>query len=98
MTLIITEKQPLFALGQVVATPGALTALVEAEQGPEEFLIRHVTGDWGLVPEEDKQENEYALANGLRILSSYTTNQGVKLWVITEYDRSVTTLLLPMEY
>ena len=98
MTLIITEKQPLFALGQVVATPGALTALVEAEQGPEEFLVRHVTGDWGLVPEEDKRENDYSVANGLRILSSYETNLGVKFWIITEHDRSVTTFLLPMEY
>ena len=98
MTLIITEKKPLFALGQVVATPGALTALVEAEQGPEEFLVRHVTGDWGLVPEEDKRENDYSVANGLRILSSYETKLGVKFWIITEHDRSVTTFLLPMEY
>ena len=98
MPLIITDKEPLFSLGQVVATPGAQKALEDAEQGPEEFLVRHVTGDWGLVSEEDKQENEYAVANGLRILSSYMTNQGVKLWVISEHDRSVTTILTPLEY
>ena len=98
MPLIITDKKPLFPLGQVVATPGAQKALEEAEQGPEEFLVRHVTGDWGLVPEEDGRENDYSVANGLRILSSYETNKGVKFWIITEHDRSVTTFLLPMEY
>ena len=98
MPLIITDKEPLFSLGQVVATPGALAALEEAEQGPEEFLVRHVTGDWGLVPEEDRRENDYSVANGLRILSSYETHLGVKFWIITEHDRSVTIFLLPMEY
>ena len=98
MPLIITDKEPLFPLGQVVTTPGAQTALEEAGQDFEEFLARHVTGDWGLVPEEDKQENDYSVSNGLRILSSYETNLGVKFWIITEHDRSVTTFLLPLEY
>ena len=98
MTLIITEKQPLFALGQVVATTGAQTALEEAGQSFQEFLVRHVTGDWGLMSEQGKQENDYAVANGLRIRSSYETNLGVKFWIITEHDRSVTTFLLPLEY
>ena len=87
-----------FALGQVVATRGALGALEDANQRPEEFLMRHLTGDWGELPEEDKRENEWAVQHGSRIFSAYFTTQQVKLWVITENDRSVTTLLLPSEY
>ena len=93
-----TRKQPLFPLGQVVATPGALAALQEAGQEPIEFLIRHVTGDWGELDAEDIQENEFSLKNDLRLLSAYRTAKDEKLWVITEWDRSVTTLLLPSEY
>lgn len=92
------NKQPLFPLGQVVATTGAMTALVESGQTPLEFLVRHVTGDWGELPPEDIQENEFSLENGLRLFSSYRTSKDEKLWVITEWDRSVTTLLLPLEY
>ncbi len=88
----------LFELGQVVATPGALQALQEAEQLPAAFLDRHVSGDWGELGDEDTQANERALHEGLRILSAYTTSDGVKLWVITEADRSATTMLLPSEY
>ncbi len=87
-----------FELGQVVATPGALRALQEAEQSPTAFLDRHVSGDWGELGDEDKQANERALREGLRILSAYTTSAGVTLWVITEADRSATTMLLPNEY
>ena len=87
-----------FALGRVVATPGALSALEKAEQLPAEFLDRHVNGDWGDVPEEDKQENERSVAQGLRILSAYTTSAGDKIWILTEADRSATTLMLPEEY
>ena len=87
-----------FALGRVVATPGALRALEKAEQLPAEFLDRHVNGDWGEVPNEDKQENEFSVAQGFRILSAYTTNAGDKIWIITEADRSSTTILLPSEY
>ncbi len=87
-----------FPLGQVVATPGALRALQEAEQSPTAFIDRHVTGDWGELGDADKQANEQALREDLRILSAYTTSAGVKLWVITEADRSATTMLLPSEY
>jgi glutamate 5-kinase len=93
-----STKQPLFPLGQVVATPGALTALLEAGQSPLVFLVRHVTGDWGELDAEDIQENEYSLQHGLRLFSAYKTAKDEKLWVITEWDRSVTTLLLPSEY
>ena len=87
-----------FPLGRVVATPGALRALEQAEQLPAEFLDRHVNGDWGDVPEEDKHENELSVEQGFRILSAYTTSAGEKIWILTEADRSFTTLLLPEEY
>ena len=92
------RKRPLFVLGQVVATPGALAALEEAGQTPAEFLDRHRIGDWGELGEEDKQENELSVQKGFRILSAYILNTGVKIWLITEADRSATTFLLPEEY
>jgi hypothetical protein len=88
----------LFELGQIVATPGALRAIQKAEQLPAEFLDRHVAGDWGELDDEDKQENEFSVRNGFRILSAYTTSAGDKIWIITEADRSATTLLLPEDY
>jgi hypothetical protein len=91
-------KKPLFPLGQVVATPGALAALEAAGQAPYEFLVRHVTGDWSGLPEEDIRENERALKHGLRLFSAYNLADGTRIWVITEWDRSVTTLLTPSEY
>ena len=93
-----SEKKPLFPLGQVVATPGALEALEDAGQDPGEFLLRHVTGDWGQLDDHDRHENELGLQKGLRLLSAYLTNKGVRIWIITERDRSATTLLLPEEY
>lgn len=65
---------------------------------PIEFVARHVRGDWGEVCEDDKQANEDALRDGDRLLSAYRTTRGVNLWIITEHDRSVTTILLPEEY
>jgi hypothetical protein len=82
----------------VVATPGALSALEKAEQLPAEFLDRHVNGDWGEVPDADKQENEFSVEQGLRILSAYTTGAGDTIWILTEADRSATVLMLPEEY
>ena len=93
-----SDGQPLFELGQVVATPGALSALGRANQAPAEFLSRHATGDWGELDAEDMAENAYGLAHGFRLLSSYRTRLGETVWVITEADRSATTLLLPEEY
>ena len=87
-----------FSLGDIVATPGALDALREAQQEPLELLRRHQQGDWGDLDEEDKAENEFSLEHDLRLLSAYTLPTQVKIWVITEADRSVTTLLLPAEY
>ena len=91
-------KQPLFALGKLVATPGALELLTRSEQTPLEFLARHLRGDWGECCADDATENDFSVKAGLRIFSVYRTRNGEKLWVITEADRSVTTLLLPSEY
>ena len=85
-------------LGEVVATPGALTALAEADQGPREFLDRHLSGDWGEVSSEDWTLNDQSLREGSRVLSNYTLKTGVSIWIITEGDRSVTTILLPDDY
>ena len=94
----MTAVNARFPLGQVVATPGALEALQAAQQDPLELLARHASGDWGDLDEEDKQENELSVKQGFRILSAYTLSTDVKVWVITEADRSATTLLLPAEY
>jgi hypothetical protein len=85
-------------LGRVVATPGALEALAESGQSPAFFLEQHASGNWGVVDEEDWRLNDEALKDGSRILSAYRTLKGNKAWVITEADRSVTTILLPDEY
>jgi hypothetical protein len=91
-------KQPLFALGRIVATPGALDVLMHAGQTPAEFLSRHQRGDWGECCEEDARENDLSVKQGFRILSVYLTGKVKKLWIITEADRSATTMLLPSEY
>jgi len=88
-------SKELFPLGQVVATPGA--AALMTDDVAADFLYRHITGDWGELDQEDKASNDRAVQDGLRILSEYSYN-GNKFWVITEWDRSVTTILLPDEY
>ena len=95
MKELITCK---FTLGRTVATPGALRLLEEAGQGPAEFLNRHHRGDWGDVCGEDGEANDHALKSGGRLLSVYRTSQGAEIWIITEADRSATTLLLPDDY
>lgn len=92
------EKRPLFDLGQVVATRGFLTAVERAGEAPIGYLQRHVTGDWGDLPEEDIEENKLSLEKGYRIFSAYHLEDGTKFYLITEWDRSVTTFLLPDEY
>lgn len=92
-----SNDKPLFALGQVVATPGALDLLDKTATDGFLLMHRHQNGDWGVVPPEDAEANEDALRTGSRILSSYLLDTE-KLWIITEADRSVTTLLLPSEY
>jgi hypothetical protein len=94
----LEPSKALFSLGHVVGTPGALEALAQAQQEPLEFLARHVTGEWGQLDDEDKAQNDFSVKNGLRILSAYTLQTGVKIWIISEADRSSTTILLPSEY
>lgn len=88
----------MFNLGQLVATPGALEALERNQQMPTEFLNRHVNHDWGDLDDDDKRENDFSVTNGFRVLSAYKLNDGTRLWIITEADRSSTTILLPSEY
>ena len=95
---VVQNEAQLFALGQTIATPGALEALEASHQSPGEFLARHARGDWGELSDDDIAENEFSLKNGFRLLSSYATATGQTLWVITEAGRDLTTLLLPNEY
>jgi hypothetical protein len=100
---MIAKIQPTFSLGRVVVTPGALEALEKAGQSAAQFLQQHARCDWGEVCEEDRQANDHALIDGSRLLSTYRTSLGEKLWVITEAaddsgKRAATTILLPSEY
>ncbi len=84
-------------LGRVLATPGALRLLQDAGEDPFGYLARHASGDWGELDAHDRRENQRSLKNGWRVLSSYPVGEGC-VWIITEADRSVTTILLPDEY
>jgi hypothetical protein len=86
----------LFELGLMTATAGALAVLTPEE--PFHLFARHASGDWGEVPAEDARENELSVERGFRVVSAYTTISGARVWVITEADRSATTILLPEEY
>lgn len=93
-----SERSTVVELGFVVATPGALRALEAAGQSADEFLARHMSGDWGELGQADCDENELSLREGFRIFSAYVLRTGVKILIITEADRSVTTVFLPEEY
>ena len=84
-------------LGRIVATPGALKLLSDIEEDPFGYIARHAAGDWGDLCAFDCRQNEIALRDGYRVLSSYPVGREC-VWVITEADRSVTTILLPEEY
>ena len=86
----LNSTKPKFALGRVVATPGAMAALAESRQTPQEFLRRHAAGDWGDVSAADAEANDESLTGGDRLLSSYCTFGDSKIWIITEADRSAT--------
>ena len=97
-TTISTTPALTFSLGQVVATPGAIEALYEAGQDAGEFLRRHSRLEQGELCETDQAANIAAVADGSRIFSAFKTKLDVKLWIITEADRSSTCVLLPEEY
>jgi hypothetical protein len=84
-------------LGKLVATPGALKLLGKSGGHPFDLLARHATGDWGDLCAFDRRQNEIALSDGYRVFSSYKIPAG-RVWIITEADRSITTILLPEEY
>ena len=85
-------------MGQIVATPGALQALEESKETPFGYLKKHVQGDWSEMDKEDQEENRYSVDKYLRVFSAYTLKSGQRIWIITEADRSATTILLPEEY
>jgi len=90
--------KPLFSIGKLVATRGAMEMLQRLELSPFDFVSRHWQGDWGDLERDDCYANDRALRENTRLLSSYRINPDDKLWIITEADRTATTLLLPGEY
>ena len=99
---VAPTPKPKFILGKTVMTPGIANLINELGLNPDYFIWRHHSGDWSEMCDEDAQSNTEALKGGARIFSAYELNHAVfgfeKLWVITEADRSVTTILLPSEY
>lgn len=83
-------------IGRLVATPGVIEKVPSQEM--RAALARHLSGDWGDLDENDRGANETALRKGTRLLSAYTSGSGIRFWIITEGDRSATTILLPEEY
>jgi hypothetical protein len=94
----IHRTGPRFRAGRILATPAALEAIADAKVLIFELLIRHLRGDWGNLAESDRQQNELSIEAGLRILSSYVLPNQQTVWLITEWDRSATTFLLPGDY
>ncbi|MCC7102423.1 MAG: hypothetical protein IT206_05010 [Fimbriimonadaceae bacterium] len=92
----LMQTHQLFPIGRLLATPAVLAEVEVSDI--REALGRHTSGDWGELEQEDKNENDLALKIGERILSAYKASTGVKFWIITERDRSATTILLPSDY
>jgi hypothetical protein len=95
---VFARDKPLFPAGRTVATPGALTLLDHAGINASALLARHQRGDFGDIDEADRIANANAIRHHARILSAYVLGSGIRIWIITEADRSATTLLLPEEY
>jgi hypothetical protein len=87
-----------FQLGQIFATPGAIDTLEGSRESAQTFINRHARLEKGELSNEDHQENLFSVSRQLRIFSAFKTANGIKIWVITEADRSATTILLPSEY
>jgi hypothetical protein len=88
----------LFQPGRILATPAALRVMQEAGAGPCDYLRRHLTGSWGIVSVAGQHANNCAVREGGRILSLHRLKSGTKVWIITEADRSATTILLSSEW
>lgn len=90
---------PRFNPGQVVMTSGVDSLVQQGQLNPRPYLLRHLSGDWGDLSDNDRRQNDAALKSGEdRLFSAYEVGPSLKVWVITEWDRSVTTVLLPSEY
>ena len=99
LAVLNLASQARFSPGQVVITAGVDELVRQSRLNPAPYLRRHLDGDWGDLCDDDRQLNDAALKSGEdRLFSSYLVEPGLKLWIITEWDRSVTTLLLPSEY
>jgi hypothetical protein len=102
--LASSPPKPKFKLGSIVATPGALEAMTRAGESYLPYIGRHLRGDWGDLAPGDAALNNAAIGHEGdsdrqgRLLSSYETASGKRIWIITEHDRSITTILLPSEY
>jgi hypothetical protein len=89
---------PLFLLGRLVATPGALNAFAATGENPIYYIVRHMNLDPGALGADDQLQNLRAVREGTRLFSAYELRDGTRIWIITEADRSATTILLPEEY
>jgi hypothetical protein len=89
---------PCFTAGRIIVTADVHALIRDGRLNPAPYLQRHLSGDWGDLSDDDRRSNNDALENGQQILSSYLIAPSLTLWIITEWDRSVTTLLLPAEY
>ncbi|MDP9124099.1 MAG: hypothetical protein M3N82_05805 [Pseudomonadota bacterium] len=99
LTVVNAASQARFSPGHVVMTCGVDALMQQGRLNPAPFLRRHLSGDWGDLDDGDRRLNDVALRSGEeRLFSSYQVAPDLKLWIITEWDRSVTTLLLPSEY
>jgi hypothetical protein len=99
LTSAVHNPGPRFNPGQIIMTLGVDELARQGQLNPAPYLRRHLSGDWGDLSDNDRQQNNAALKSGEdRLFSSYQVNPDLKLWIITEWDRSVTTLLLPDEY
>jgi len=98
LAILNLASQARFSPGQVVMTAGVDELVRQGRLNPSSYLRRHLRGDWGDLDDCDRRSNDAALKSGDRLFSSYQVTPTLKLWIITEWDRSVTTLLLPSEY
>jgi hypothetical protein len=99
MALALTVHNPRFKPGYVVMTIGIADLVRQGLLDPALYLRRHLDGDWGDLSDNDRRQNDAALKSGEdRLFSSYPIAPNLRLWIITEWDRSATTLLLPSEY